>query len=184
MIKKRFLIFILFIIIFLFNFFITLYLFKKNRSSIATEKILSEIDKYSSLNDQFYKSNHPLVLGEYTSSVQLGDSRVSNLKNFFRKHNSPLYDYAGIIVQVSDQNKFDYRLLPAIAMQESNLCRHIPENSFNCWGWGIYGDKIIKFNSYEQAIITVAEGIKQDYIDKGLVTATAIMRKYTPSSLG
>jgi len=47
MIKKRFLIFILFIIIFLFNFFITLYLFKKNRSSIATEKILSEIDKYS-----------------------------------------------------------------------------------------------------------------------------------------
>ena len=38
---------------------------------------------------------------------------------------------------------FDYRLLPAIAMQESTLCRSIPVDSHNCWGWGIYGDKVM-----------------------------------------
>jgi hypothetical protein len=69
-------------------------------------------------------------------------------------------------------------------MQESNLCRYIPENSHNCWGWGIYGDQVLRFSSYEEAIEKVAAGIKKEYIDKGLVTASMIMKKYTPSSPG
>lgn len=184
MFNKILTIFILFFVVYLGNFAITYTLLKKHRSYLLAEKILTEIDKNSSVDSQFFKSTGPLVLGEYTSIVQLGDSRSSNLRNFFRKHNSPLYDQAELIVKVSDQYKFDYRLLPAIAMQESNLCRHIPDDSYNCWGWGIYGDKVLKFDSYEEAIETVAAGLKKEYIDKGLVTATAIMDKYTPSSQG
>ena len=69
-------------------------------------------------------------------------------------------------------------------MQESNLCRLIPEDSHNCWGWGIYGTTVTRFDSYDEAIETVAKGIKKNYIDKGLVTASAIMKVYTPQSKG
>ncbi|PIX69017.1 hypothetical protein COZ40_00235 [Candidatus Roizmanbacteria bacterium CG_4_10_14_3_um_filter_39_13] len=85
---------------------------------------------------------------------------------------------------MADQYTLDYRLIPAIAMQESGLCKHIYEGSHNCWGWGIYGNKVTRFDSYEEAIETISRGIKKNYIDKGLTTPEAIMRKYTPPSDG
>lgn len=147
-------------------------------------KILSEISEANILSKQFDNLSAPTVLGSFTVRAELADNRVANLKSFFRKYNSPLYDYAEIIVTYSDKYHFDYRLLPAIAMQESNLCRAIPEDSHNCWGWGIYGNTVTKFDSYEEAIATVAKGLKEHYLDKGLITASAIMQKYTPSSNG
>lgn len=110
------------------------------------------------------------------------DSRVANLKVFFRKYNSDLYEHTEFIVETSDKYGLDYRLLPAIAMQESTLCKNIPSNSYNCWGWGIYGNMVTRFSSYEEAIDTVAKGLKEYYIDKGLVSVEQIMSKYNPSS--
>lgn len=144
------------------------------------EKILTDIN---TKKNNFYTS-YIEKKENLKTEVELSDSRVVNLKTFFRKYNSPLYDYAEKIVEVSDKYGFDYRLLPAIAMQESNLCRVIPPNSYNCWGWGIYGDLVTKFNSYDEAIETVAKGLKKEYIDKGLITASQIMKKYTPPSKG
>ncbi len=166
------------------NFYIAYkaYAISKKQANIKT--ILNEIAKNIDSKSQFNFSSGPMVLGAYQSEVKLSDSRIANLKAFFRKYNSVLYDKADLIVSVSDRYQFDYRLLPAIAMQESNLCRYIPEGSHNCWGWGIYGDTVTKFDSYDEAIETVAKGIKQEYIDKGLITASAIMQKYTPSSNG
>lgn len=112
------------------------------------------------------------------------DRRVAVLKAFFRRHDSPLYDHAEYVVKVSDEYGLDFRLLPAISMQESGACKVIPINSHNCWGWGIYGNKITRFSSYPEALETVARGLKLNYIDKGLTTPEAIMRKYTPSSNG
>ncbi len=125
-----------------------------------------------------------LEKNKITTGISVKDGRVANLKAFFRKYNSPLYDHAEKIVEVSDRYQFDYRLIPAIAMQESNLCKYIPENSYNCWGWGIYGDQVLRFKNYDEAIEIVAKGLKTHYIDKGLVTASQIMKKYTPSSNG
>ena len=147
------------------------------------DNLLAEISENSLGRRQFQLSSHPDVQG-VQADITVGDSRVANLKAFFRKYNSPLYNEAEIIVAVSDEYQFDYRLLPAIAMQESNLCRVIPHDSHNCWGWGIYGTTVTRFDSYEDAIRTVAKGIKKNYIDHGLVTASMIMRKYTPSSNG
>lgn len=151
------------------------YVYAKNRQQIGN--ILGEISQFSAS----YNNNSS---GNYEAEIQVADGRVANLKSFFRKHSSPLYDYADKIVEVSDIYQFDYRLLPAIAMQESNLCRVIPDNSYNCWGWGIYGTMVTRFDSYDDAIETVAKGIKKNYIDQGLVTASAIMKKYTPPSQG
>jgi len=112
------------------------------------------------------------------------DKRVAILKSFFRKYDSPLYEHAEFIVKVSDKNELDYRLIPAIAMQESTACKVIPYGSHNCWGWGIYGGLVTRFNSYPEAIEAVAIGLKKNYIDQGLTTPEEIMAKYTPSSNG
>lgn len=151
---------------------------------IQIRNILTEIENTKKPSEQFNFSSGPAVMGAFTAETELVDGRAANLKQFFRKYNSDLYDYAEKIVKVSDENHFDYRLLPAIAMQESNLCRVVPEGSHNCWGWGVYANTVTKFESYDEGIETVARGIKKNYIDKGLVTASSIMEKYTPSSNG
>ncbi len=115
----------------------------------------------------------------YTSA----DSRPALVKNYLKKYGSVLEPYSDEIVAVSDEYDLDYRLLVAIAQQESNLCKKIPENSFNCWGFGIYGDKVTRFDNYSQAFEIIAKTLKKNYIDQGLDTPEKIMAKYTPPSL-
>lgn len=174
-----------FIFLMLFNGLITYKYFRIIHRQSKIQSLLSEIDhSKSNPQQQFRFSAVPYVANNYQTDITLSDGRMANLKSFFRKYNSALYDYADVIVKNADKYQFDYRLLPAIAMQESNLCKYIPEDSYNCWGWGIYGNTVTKFISYEEAIETVSRGIKDHYIDNGLVTASAIMAKYTPSSNG
>lgn len=175
---------ILFILFFTFNWWLVLKFYQKKLSSQQLEKVFWEINQINQNQYLFKNYLPPSLANNYQVKIFTADNRVANLKSFFRKHNSPLYDYAQKIVEVSDKYHFDYRLLPAIAMQESNLCLKIPENSYNCWGWGIYGDKVTKFNSYDEAIEIVAKGISEEYLKKGLVTASQIMKKYTPPSAG
>ncbi|MFH0979736.1 MAG: hypothetical protein V1803_02215 [Candidatus Roizmanbacteria bacterium] len=185
MLKKGLIYFVIFIFLTGLNFFLVIKAYAVFNKQAQIEKILAAIsEEKNDSNRQFFLSNAHIDNEGYRAEANLADSREANLKAFFRKYNSPLYDYAEKIVDVSDRYKFDYRLLPAIAMQESNLCRVIPDESHNCWGWGIYGDVVTKFDSYDEAVEVVAKGIKEHYIDKGLVTATAIMSKYTPSSPG
>jgi len=180
--KKTLFYFFLFLFFLGINFFLIKRIIAKEEKEKKIENLLAEIDELKT--NPFSYSQLSKTSKTYKGETQLADGRVANLKHFFRKYNSPLYDYAELIVSVSDKYGFDYRLLPAIAMQESNLCHYIPENSHNCWGWGIYGTQVIRFSSYEEAIEKVAFGIKKEYIDKGLVTASMIMKKYTPSSPG
>jgi len=139
--------------------------------------ILEEFDNISIDNISFENAEH------YTDSTTK-DKRVAILKAFFRQHDSPLYDHAEFVVKVADEYGLDYRLLPAISMQESGACKVIPHNSYNCWGWGIYGNTVTRFTSYPEAIDTVSRGIKKYYIDEGLTTTEQIMSKYNPSSTG
>lgn len=129
-------------------------------------------------------TNQEIGQEELLTQFSTKDIRIANLKYFFRKYSSVLYDYAEVFVKTADKYSIDYRLLPAIAMQESNLCKYIYEGSHNCWGWGIYGNKVTRFSSYPEAIETISKGIKLYYVDKGLTTPEAIMRKYTPPSDG
>lgn len=150
-----------------------------NRQLVYYRKVMDDLELISLLSLEQDKSESE-ILTEFKTS----DIRVANLKYFFRKYDSVLYDQSDYIVRIADQYKLDYRLLPAIAMQESGLCKHIYKDSHNCWGWGIYGNKITRFDSYEEAIETISRGIKKNYIDKGLTTPESIMRKYTPPSDG
>lgn len=112
------------------------------------------------------------------------DGRIESVRQFLKRYGSPLEPYAKHIVQMADQYNLDHRLIPAIAMQESNLCKKSRPESYNCWGFGIYGDKYHYFDSYEQAIETVTKTLANKYVAKGLETPDQIMKKYTPSSNG
>lgn len=120
----------------------------------------------------------------FTDSVTQEDSRVEMIRQFLVRYSSPLEPYAQNIVDAADRYGLDFRLLPAIAMQESNLCKKIPNNSYNCWGFGIYGHTVTRFNGYAEAIDVVTKTLAIKYKAKGLTTPTEIMSLYTPSSNG
>ncbi len=94
------------------------------------------------------------------------DSRVKVLKEFLEKYNSPLSPFASDFVKIADKYELDWKLVAAISGVESTFGREIPDNSFNGWGWGIYGDNIIRFSSWKEGIETVSQGLKTNYIDK------------------
>jgi len=167
----------LFSILIVANLIIALHYVQKIKRVTAANTILNEIDS----SYEFDQVDEDTITA---ADVKSTDPRVANLQRFFRKYNSTLYDHAEVVINTADKYDFDYRLLPAIAMQESGLCRVIPNDSHNCWGWGIYGTTVTRFESYPVAIETVSKGIKTHYIDKGLKTPEQIMAKYTPSSNG
>lgn len=117
-------------------------------------------------------------------NIDQDDARIESLRQFFQKYGSPLEPFAKDFINSADNHNLDYRLLPAIAMQESNLCKKIPENSYNCWGFGIYGKKVTRFENYPEAIETVSKALSKNYKKTGLETPEQIMTKYTPSSNG
>lgn len=119
------------------------------------------------------------------TSIKVADARSELLRQYLNHYNSPLEQYVDLIVQMSDQYDFDYRWMVAIAMQESTLCKFIPENSYNCWGWGIYGDKVTRFESYEDAIRRIAPQFKQIFLkDNHTKDPFKVMKTYTPPSDG
>ena len=112
------------------------------------------------------------------------DGRVEKVRQFFALYKSPLEPFAQDIITAADNYGLDYRLLPAIAMQESNLCKKAPTGSNNCWGFGIYAKKVRRFASYPEAIDIVTKTLAKDYKNKGLSTPSEIVTIYTPSDNG
>lgn len=117
-----------------------------------------------------------------TDNIVTADARAKIIANFFTGHKAPLSDFADDFVKVADQYQLDYRLLPAIAMQESNGGKKVIRDSKNPFGYGIYGNLVVRFNSWEEAIERVGEALREDYLNKGLYTPGQIMTKYTPPS--
>lgn len=116
-------------------------------------------------------------------NIDMADARVLIVDNFFKQKKSPLSGLGEEFVKIADMYGLDFRLLPAIAMQESNGGKILPKDSFNPFGYGVYGGKVMRFSSFAEAIERVGRGIKKDYLDFGLITPYEIMPKYTPPSI-
>ena len=122
-----------------------------------------------------------------STAIQTGDARPVLISQFLEKHDSPLkpYDYWGKkLVEIADKYNMDFRLLPSIAMQESNLCKVIPEGTYNCLGLGIHAQGTWGFPSFESNFEKAAEILRKNYLDKGYITPDEIQDKYTPYSNG
>jgi len=113
--------------------------------------------------------------------IQKG-SKEEIVRQFLAKYNSPLEPYASDVVNSANRHNLDFRILPAIAMQESTVCKKIIKDSHNCWGWGIYGGKVTKFDNYPHAIETITIGLSTKYRAQGLVSIEEIGKLYNPSN--
>jgi len=126
----------------------------------------------------------PTKLPEVSDLIGVEDARPALIHQYLERYSSPLTPYSNLIVSAADQYSLDFRLITAIAQQESNLCKVIPPGSYNCWGWGITGSGTLGFSSYEDGIKKVSVGLRNEYLGKGYKTVEDIMGKYTPLSNG
>jgi hypothetical protein len=126
----------------------------------------------------------PAASGTLKIDIVSQDARLVAVKAFFKKYNSDLFPYADEVISSADKYGLDFRLIPAIAMQESNLCKKAPKDSYNCWGFGIYAKKVTTFKNYAEAIDTITETLAMQYKANGLETPEQIMTRYTPGSNG
>jgi hypothetical protein len=154
---------------------------------------LSKIGDVNVLGATDEKWENNLTIGEaegdsnqikVKSEIAADDARPLIIRRYLEKYKSPLVPYSDLIYQVSKDYGFEYYWIVAIAQQESNLCKKAPEDSHNCWGYGIHKRGTLKFDNYELAIKSYAEYLKREYFDKGLTTPELIMKKYCPSSDG
>lgn len=115
------------------------------------------------------------------------DRRTEILQAYLSQFNSPLKGQAGDFVEASQTYNLDWRLVAAIAGVESTFGKFIPGGpdpkftSYNAWGWGVYGTQAIYFKSWREGIFTVSEGLRKNYLDKGLTDPYAINRIYAVS---
>lgn len=126
-----------------------------------------------------------------TTSIKKGDARPTIIRQYLERYHSPMAPYSQYIVDeaVRVADKYDLNsthlafLTVAIAQNESNLGKKMPENCHNAWGWGITATTTTCFESWEEGISTHLEGIGGKYMNEwGLKTPEEIMRRYTPAS--
>jgi len=140
------------------------------------------IREYNAGSPYYLFSSLPKGISGFKTAIDKQDARPVLVRNYLEKYNSPLAKYADYIVQISDEKGIDFRWVVAISMAESGGCHHIPYQSNNCWGYGIYGDQVVEFDSLQEGITKVAELIA-GYHAKGAHTPEEVMRWYAPPSV-
>lgn len=121
--------------------------------------------------------------GFILDEISQSDGRAKIIEDFFKNHKSPLSPFSKNFVEVADKYNLNWRILPAIAMQESTGGKKVIANSYNPFGYGIYGKLVTRFSSWDEAIERVGKALREDYLNKGLKTPSQIMTKYTPPSI-
>lgn len=157
---------------FLFSLIISLTFYHSSSSNLVARKQNVE---YAAL---------PTNQNVFSTEIIVQDGRTEAVRQFFAYYDSPLEPYAEDVIKAADEYGLDFRLIPSIAMQESNLCKKIPKDSYNCWGYGIYGGKVTRFSDYQEGIYTVSRSLGTKYKGSGLVTPDQIEEVYTPPSEG
>lgn len=129
--------------------------------------------------------NSPEPIQEMTIETKELDYRAQILRDYLNKFNSPLAQHAQDFIEAADTHDLDWKLVPAIAGVESTFGKHTPGNSlypsYNGWGWGVYGTQAIYFKSWREGIFTVSEGLRKNYLNKGLTNPYTINPVYAAS---
>jgi hypothetical protein len=115
------------------------------------------------------------------------DQRVDILKKYLETHKSPMVANAKDFVEAADKYDLDWKLVASIAGVESTFGKHTPgseffgNESYNAWGWGVYGDNSLGFPSWKDGIYTVSRGLREKYVNRGLRTPLEMNRIYASS---
>lgn len=155
--------------------------------------LLASIAKKTQIN-QVHTPPTPLKIAAYSygteqvlgASVIAGDARALLLTKFLEKIESPLAEYANYIVDRADHYRIDYRLVPAIAMCESNAGKRMPTKaSHNAWGISVETGQTsgANFRNWVYAIDWVSRYLKEKYFDRGITSLIDIGAIYAPPSV-
>lgn len=108
------------------------------------------------------------------------DNKATVLAAYLAKYDSPLQYHAQDFIDAAEAYQLDWKMVPAIAGVESTFGKEIP-GGFNAWGWGVYGTQAIYFNSWREGIFTIAKGLRENYLNRGLTDPYSINRIYAAS---
>lgn len=115
------------------------------------------------------------------------DKRAQIVKDYLAKYDSPLENSAQDFIDAADQYGLDWKLVVSISGVESTFGKHIPGGhdpaytSYNGWGWGVYGDNSLGFKSWREAIFTISEGLRKNYVDRGYTEPYSMNKIYASS---
>ena len=117
------------------------------------------------------------------------DSRVLKIEKVFAKFNCPLAGNGAFIVQKADEQGIPYWLVAAVSFQESSCGKNTAEpagvaESYNAWGYGIWGKNIKTFSDWEAGISAVSKYFGVNFFAQGVTDPCEIMKIYTPPSKG
>lgn len=108
------------------------------------------------------------------------DPRAQILAAYLALYNSPLQYHAQDLIDAAKKYDLDWKMLPAIAGVESTFGKATP-GGYNAYGWGVYGTQAIYFASWREGIFTVAKGLRENYLNRGLTNPYSINRVYAAS---
>lgn len=147
-------------------------------------------------------SSKPLTSLAESANLFGGDTRAATLDKILEAYNCPLAGHGKTFVKEADKNDIPYWLVASIAFQESGCGKVTPQvkkegqedvtdpeklefkESYNAWGWGVWGTNIKTFDSWEQGISAVSKYLGDSFFSKGITDTCVIMETYTPPSDG
>lgn len=152
---------------------------------LAADNNFSPIEKFTPLaqivaREQVVPQNSLII-----TTPKPVDKRVKILQAYLAQYNSPLQDQAKTFINDADRYGLDWKLVAAISGVESTFGKFTPGSpdypSYNAWGWGVYGTQTYYFKSWDDGINTVSKGLKENYIDHGIIDPYDINRTYAAS---
>ena len=132
------------------------------------------------ISDSFYVQKDIKILPEK-------DPHIEVLEAYLESKDSPMSKNAVDFIEAANEYDLDWKLVAAISGLESGFGKHTPGNelffneSYNGWGWGVYGTQALGFESWKDGIYTVSRGLRENYINRGLTDPIAMNRKYASS---
>lgn len=133
-------------------------------------------------------SSKPLVIEDLRYEIYSKDSRAMKINEIYRRFNCPMEGLGEVIVAEADKNNIPWWIVPAISFQESSCGKNTPKlesgDTYNAWGWAVYGENVHSFDNWVRGIETVSKYLSNKFFSKGVTEPCDIMRVYTPSSNG
>jgi hypothetical protein len=129
--------------------------------------------------EAFMKQPEPSATLVTTAVEKKEDARIKKLQAYLKYNNSPMSEDAEAFIKYADKYDLDWKLVVSISGVESGYGKHIPAYSYNGWGWGVYGNNVRRFESWEDGIAVISKGLREDYMDRrGAKTTYDIGRIY------
>ena len=120
----------------------------------------------------------PINRVSYKNMVYENTKKKKAVERVLDRYQSPMKQSLDTFFTTCDSNDLDCYLLPAIAGLESGFGNYVLPGSYNPFGWG---GGYIRFADWNEAIQTVGQGLRDNYIGRGAQTIEQIGSMYAAS---